>query len=192
MFRLRKTQYLTVIYFLMLCGNYGVAFWLPQILKGTGIADPMTVGWLSAAPYLVATVCMPLVSRLSDASRDRSRYLMGCGIVAAIGLALAAAFIKETGPALFGFTLAASGILSSIPVFWAIAARTYSGSAASVGFAFINSVANLGGFVAPYMIGLITDATGTQLAGLFALSIFELLAVLILALLVREPRKLNR
>lgn len=188
MFKLRKTQYLTVIYFLMLCGNYGVAFWMPQIIKNTGIADPMTVGWLSAIPYLAAMICMLIVSRLSDKSDDRAKYMVLCGVLAAAGLALTAFAIKDTTLAITGMAMAASGILSSVPIFWAIAARMYSGSAATVGFAFINSIGNLGGFVSPYMIGLIADSTGSPLAGLYTLSGFEVFAVLMLAFLIRERR----
>jgi nitrate/nitrite transporter NarK len=191
MYKLPKTYYLTAIYFLMLCGNYGVVFWMPQIIKSTGIANPMTVGWLSALPYLAAMVCMPLVSRLSDSAADRSRYLVVCGVLAAAGLSIAAFWIKDTTLALVGLSMAAAGILSSVPVFWALAARCYVGSAAVVGFAIINSIGNLGGFVSPYAIGLITDATGSQLAGLYTLSGMEVAAVLMLVTLIRVPREVR-
>ncbi len=181
-----RTLQLSLIYFLMQCGNYGVAFWLPQIMKNTGIDSPVEIGLLSACPYLLALITILAVGYLSDRSERRVRWLAACALVAAAGLALCGMFIQDTLIALLGLSLAAAGILGTIPVFWAMTARFYSGVAAAVGFAIINAIGNLGGFASPYLIGLIADAYGSPLIGLYALSAVEVLAVLLLLVYVHD------
>ncbi|WP_322040182.1 MFS transporter [Burkholderia diffusa] len=181
---------LTAIYFLVLAGNYGIGFWLPQIIRNSGVAHTMDVGLLSAVPYIFTVFGMLVIGKLSDRASDRSHYLVFCSLLSAVGLAVTALWIKDTAIALAGMTLVAVGILGSIPVFWAVVARRLTGAAAIVGFAFINSIGNLAGFVSPYTIGIITDRTGTQISGLYALSAMSLAAAIIILLFVREKRAL--
>jgi MFS family permease len=181
---------LTTIYFLVLAGNYGIGFWLPQIIRNSGVANTMDVGLLSAVPYIFTVFGMLVIGKLSDRAPDRARYLVLCSLLSAAGLAVTALWIKDTVIGLAGMTMVAVGILGSIPVFWAVVARRLSGAAAVVGFAFINSIGNLAGFVSPYAIGIITDQTGTQISGLYALSAMSLAAAILLMLFVREKRAL--
>ncbi|RKR31372.1 MULTISPECIES: MFS transporter [Paraburkholderia] len=181
---------LTAIYFLVLAGNYGIGFWLPQIIRNSGVANTLNIGLLSSVPYIFTVFGMLMIGKLSDRAADRSRYLVLCSLLSAVGLAVTALWIKDTVIALTGVTMVAVGILGSIPVFWAVVARRLTGAAAVVGFAFINSVGNLAGFVSPYGIGIITDRTGTQISGLYALSVMSLAAAILLLLFVREKRAL--
>src|SRR5271165_2639379 len=66
---------LGAIYFCIQCGVYSINFWLPTIIKSSGIANPMTIGWLSAIPYLAASVFMVVVGRSADARRERRWHL---------------------------------------------------------------------------------------------------------------------
>ncbi|MEI7297469.1 MFS transporter [Paraburkholderia tropica] len=182
---------LTTIYFLVLAGNYGIGFWLPQIIRNSGVAHTMDVGLLSAVPYIFTVFAMLVIGKLSDRSGDRARYLVLCSLLSAIGLAVTAIWIRDTAIGLAGMTLVAIGILGSIPVFWAVVARRLTGAAAVVGFAFINSIGNLAGFVSPFAIGIITDRTGTQISGLYTLSAMSLLSAILLILFVRERRTLT-
>ena len=181
-----RTIQLSLIYFLMQCGNYGVAFWLPQIMKNTGIKSPVEIGFLSACPYILALITILAVGYLSDRSENRIRWLGGSALVAAAGLALCGLFIQDTLIALIGLSLAAAGILGTVPVFWAMTARFYTGVAAAVGFAIINAIGNLGGFASPYLIGVIVDVYGSPLIGLYALSALEVIAVALLFVFVSE------
>jgi MFS family permease len=177
---------LTTIYFLVLAGNYGIGFWLPQIIHNSGVTKTITVGMLSSVPYLFTIAAMLFIGKMSDRAQDRSHYLVFCSLLSALGLVITAVWIKDTAIGLMGMTLVSVGILSSIPVFWAVVARRLTGAAAVVGFAFINSVGNLAGFASPYAIGVITDKTGTQVSGLYALSAMSLAASFMLLLFVRE------
>ncbi|WP_042337064.1 MFS transporter [Bradyrhizobium sp. DOA9] len=180
MLRSPRTLLMAAVYFLLLLGNYGIAFWMPQIIKGSGIADPVAIGWLAAVPSLCAFVAMPLFSRLSDAG-GRKWYLVVGGLTAAIGLVITSLNSTNTTLAIVGLALTASGVLGCIPVFWAYAARVYFGPAAVVGFALINSVGNLAGFVAPSYIGIVADATGSPVNGVHAIAIGQIVAILLIA-----------
>jgi nitrate/nitrite transporter NarK len=91
-------------------------------------------------------------------------------LMTAVGFWMSAYFSTSISLSLFGLTMAAVGILSASTVFWANLARIYIGGAAAVGFATINSIGNLGGFVSPYMLGLITDAAGSTVLGMYAIA----------------------
>jgi len=157
-------------YFFLLIGYYGIAFWLPQLIKQAGISDTMTIGWLSALPWLAAGFSVVFVGPFSDSPGRRGAVRTIAILMTAIGFWMSAYFSASIALSLFGLTMAAVGILSASTVLWANLARIYIGGAAAVGFATINSIGNLGGFVSPYMLGLITDATGSTVLGMYAIA----------------------
>nr|WP_311538679.1 MFS transporter [uncultured Bradyrhizobium sp.] len=169
---LRKPETLLacLAYFCLLIGYYGIAFWLPQLIKQAGISDTMTIGWLSALPWLAAGLAVVFVGPFSDAPGRRGAVRTIAILMTAIGFAMSAYFSASVPLSLFGLTMAAVGILAASTVFWANLARIYIGGAAAVGFATINSIGNLGGFVSPYMLGLITDATGSTVLGMYVIA----------------------
>jgi nitrate/nitrite transporter NarK len=87
---------------------------------------------------------------------------------------------------LLGLTLAAVGILATSTVFWAILARIYAGSAAAIGFATINSLGNLGGFVSPYMLGVVTDFTGSTVLGMYLITTSIVLSGVVMSFAFRK------
>jgi MFS family permease len=157
-------------YFFLLIGYYGITFWLPQLIKQAGISDTMTIGWLAALPWLAAGLSVVFVGPFSDSPGRRGAVRTIAMLMTAVGFWMSAYFSASIALSLFGLTMAAVGILSASTVFWANLARIYIGGAAAVGFATINSIGNLGGFVSPYMLGLITDATGSTVLGMYAIA----------------------
>jgi MFS family permease len=158
-----------VAYFFLLIGYYGIAFWLPQLIKRAGISDTMTIGWLSALPWLAAALTVVFIGPFSDSQGRRAVRTIAI-LMTAVGFWMSAYFSTNITLSLFGMTMAAVGILSASTVFWANLARIYVGGAAAVGFATVNSIGNLGGFVSPYMLGLITDSTGSPVLGMYAIT----------------------
>ena len=165
---------LTAITFAFTIGSYGVGIWLPLILKNHGLSN-MQVGWLSAVPYLFATVGMLLWARLVDRKGQKIYNLMAALVLGAIGLALSVVFTSLV-PALACLTLALVGTISARTVFYTIPQGFLTGAAAAGGIAFINSVGASGGFVGPYMVGFLKDATGSFDAGMIGMA-----AILIVA-----------
>ncbi|ALL69442.1 Nitrate/nitrite transporter (plasmid) [Paraburkholderia caribensis MBA4] len=156
---------------------YGLSLWLPTIIKAFGVTDAVT-GLLSAVPYLFAVVGLCVVPRHSDRKRERYWHIVVVSAFAALTMALSA--WTHTPALQFLFICVTAFSLYSIQaVVWALPGQFLSGARAAVGIATINSLANLGGYVGPYGIGLIKDATGSLASGLYFLSATLLFAVVI-------------
>ncbi|MCV6904055.1 MAG: MFS transporter [Achromobacter xylosoxidans] len=155
---------------------YGLSMWLPTIIKQFGVSD-VTTGFLSAVPYLFAVVGLLVVPRHSDRKGERYWHI---AIVSAVAAATMAASAWFSAPALqFAcICLTAFSIYSIQAVVWALPGQFLTGASAAVGIAMINSLANLGGYIGPFGIGYIKDATGSTAGGLYFLAIMLLFAVL--------------
>ncbi|MFM0194915.1 MFS transporter [Paraburkholderia strydomiana] len=165
-----RTWILCVMYAFILMGEYGVLFWMPTIIKDTGVTDPLQVGMLTAIPYTATVLAMFVVGWHSDRTRERRWHLALPGIVAAIGLALVAMYPHSTVMAVCGLTIGTVGVLSVVSQFWTLPPALLGGVAAAAGIALVNSVGNLAGFVSPYMLGWIKQNTGTTSIGLYILA----------------------
>jgi len=161
--------------------NYGVSFFLPQIVKGFGLSN-LAVGVVSALPYVAALAGITTFGYISDKTGSR----FGCTIAAI--LLVAACLVVSTffdSPVLKMAALVAAGffMFGYLPAFWAIPQQFLQGAALASGIAAINSIANVAGFLGPYLMGYLHDATGSYEAGLRtlaaigALFLFWLLAV---------------
>ena len=146
----------------------GVGAFMPQIVKEFGLTN-MQTGLVSFIPPAAGAVAMIWWGRRSDRAMERKYHLVAAMAVAAIGIA-AAALVDEPITKMTWLTVSAIGLYSCSPVFWTLAPNFLTGPSAAVGIAFINSVAALGAFVAPWLIGLIKDATGSFSYGLLMLA----------------------
>jgi len=179
-FRSGRVWRLCLLYFLMNVGGYGYELWLPSIIKSFSGKGDAVVGMINAIPYFVAGVMMIAVSRYSDRSGERRGVVAIAALSSAIGFALSAYF-KNPFFALAALTVAFVGLKCTIAPFWALVTTFLSGSAAAGGIALINSVGNLGGFFGPFLVGVIKDRTGSNVAALLFLG-GALLAMCALAL----------
>lgn len=159
---------LTGITFAFTIGSYGIGIWLPLILKNHGLST-MQIGWVTAIPYLFATIGMLAWARLVDAAGRKIYNLMTALICGALGLALSVVF-SSLIPAVACLTLALIGTISARTVFYTIPQGFLTGAAAAGGLAFINSVGAFGGFVGPYLVGFLKDATGSFDAGMLGMA----------------------
>lgn len=148
---------LAFINFCGIVGSLGVGLWLPQIIKEFGLPSGQ-VGLVAAIPYLVAAVCMTLWSRKAAKSNRQVAYVVTAILTAGVALATSA-FMQTPVIKMLAITLAVSSILSFQATFWAIPSSFLTGRAAAGGLALIVSIGNLGGFVGPFAIGLIKEAT---------------------------------
>jgi MFS family permease len=159
---------LTVAQFGFTAGSYGVGIWLPQIMKDARLSN-LSIGFLTGACYVVASVSMIVWAAWVDRSGRKIKNLTLACLIAAAGLGLAIA-TANFWLSLFWITVALSGITSARAIFWTIPTRFLTGLAAAGGLAFINSIATLGGFVGPYAMGWLRDATGSFSAGLLVMA----------------------
>ena len=166
-FKTGRVWLLGLIYFTIASGIYIISFWLPTIIKQTGVADPLTIGALTAIPYTVAIVAMILVNQSGDRLRERRWHTIIPCLVTAAGLALAAAASGDTVLAMIGLTLAAAGVSTAQSCFWSLPAAFLGGAAAAAGIALVNSLGNIGGFASTFLVGWMTDLTHSTSSSLY-------------------------
>ena len=159
---------LAFIYFLVNVAGYGFEFWLPSIVKKLSDQSDAVVGAINMIPYIAAGIAMVLVGRNSDRTGERTAHVGVAAFCSAIGFT-AAAVLENPFLAVAALTLAFAGQKSTLGPFWALGASALSGTAAAGGIALINSVGNLGGYVGPKVVGIITDKTGSAVTAMFVL-----------------------
>jgi ACS family tartrate transporter-like MFS transporter len=167
----RRTIVYSALYFGLVCGIYGLALWLPTIVSALGDFDSVQIGFIVMIPYVVAAFFVFYWSRRSDRTGAPAWHTSISMVMAAVGL-LGAGFLLDVSAvlAMAFLTIAAMGIYSAIAPFLSMPSAALAGAAAAAGLAMINSLGNLGGFVAPYAVGLLKDATGADQSGLVFLS----------------------
>jgi MFS transporter, ACS family, tartrate transporter len=183
---------LGVVYFGIVSGNYGLSYWLPQIIKGvaanlgldraTSIPINTLTGYLVAVPFAFAVLAMIVCARHSDATHERVRHVAVPAIAGGVSL-IAAANFESPVLAAIAVVICAMGVYAALATFWTLPTAFLTGSAAAGGIALINSIGNLGGFGGPYVIGWIKDATGATTLGLVALAVCLIIAGVVTFLL---------
>jgi ACS family tartrate transporter-like MFS transporter len=163
-----KIWLLAIVYFTMPVASYGIGFWLPQIIKAASGGSDAYIGLLTAVPYVVGAVGMVFVGRHSDRTGERRWHIAIAGYVGAAA-AVSSGFVHGLAPSLAALSIAMLAQASMLGPFWALATSFLSGTGAAAGIALINSVANLGGFIGPFMMGYLRDATHSFAAGLFVI-----------------------
>lgn len=184
---------LAAAYFCLICGLYAIGFWLPAILKATGVKDVFEIGLYSAVPYVAAAVSMYGLARRSDRKKERHRHAAIAAAVSAVTLAVATLYLKQFGVAFVAITIATGAMFAAYSVFWAIPHDVLSGPTAATGIAFINTLGLFGGFLSPTMIGWVKTFTGQTQTGLLVIAGLLLLGARLLYTPVRplhgaEPR----
>jgi nitrate/nitrite transporter NarK len=180
---------LTLVYFGQNVSNYGLLIFLPQIVKSFGISTEMT-GVVSALPFVFAAFAMIYWGFHSDRTGSRTAHVASACLLCAAGLA-ACIFIGTAHPVFMMVALifGVMGQQAIAPTFWPLPTAMLSGAAAAGGIALINSVGNLGGFLGPYMFGLIKDATGgSDLIALLAIAAAPVMSAVVLVALGHDKR----
>jgi ACS family tartrate transporter-like MFS transporter len=175
--------WLGLSYFLLVVALYGFALWLPQLVKASGTFSNFEVGVITAIPYAVAAVGMVLMGRHSDQAGERYLHLVLPAVAGALGF-VALTRTGSTAPLVAGLSLTAFGVLGWLGPFWALPTAFLREQAAAGGIALINSMGAVGGFVGPYLIGVIKQRTGSFTPGLLLLA-GSLLAAVVIVLTIR-------
>ncbi len=173
-------------YFGIIMGLYGISFWLPTLIKASGVTHALDVGLLTMIPYGAAAIAMVMIGRSSDHTKERRWHVALPAIVGAVGLAASTLVSHQPAMAVLALTVATMGILGALCQFWSIPPAFLGGAAAAAGIALINSVGNLAGFVSPYLVGWIKDATQSTDLGLYCVALSLILAA---AIVLTVPRK---
>jgi len=163
----RRVLALSVMYLMSVTANYGVVFFMPQIVKAMSLSNQMT-GFVTSIPYIVGTVGLLAWGYSSDRFNERRWHLIAASVLAAGGLVVAG-WCGSSYWALVGMALATTGIYGSRAAFWPMPSMFLTGTAAAGAIALINATGNLGGYFGPFVVGWIKDSTNSFEAGLYFL-----------------------
>ncbi len=172
------------LFFPSTVGIYGLSFWVPSVVQEFS-SSHVTTGYLSTIPYIFGFIGILVVSRTASKFFRENWIPLGViYIISAIGIALAG-FLQTPAASLAAMSLAAFALYSIAGIFWPLPSRYLVGATAAVGIAFVNSFGNIGGFVGPYVVGWISDATGTPKNGMFFLAAVLLAGAILTFILMK-------
>jgi MFS family permease len=180
---------LTLVYFGQNMTGYGLVIFLPQIVSRFGVGVGMN-GVISALPYAAAAVAMVFWGMHSDRTGERPLHAAAACLLNFAGLA-ACIFLNNPVLLMIALILGQMGQSAIAPTFWALPTAMLSGTAAAGGIALINAVGNLGGFLGPFMMGSIKDATGSFTIGLLSIAMGALVGAVVLVFLGHDRRLEN-
>jgi sugar phosphate permease len=174
--RNREVLLLTLAYFFIVTSQYGFNVWIPTIVKGMSGASNFVVTMIAALPYSAALMALLVVGWSSDRTQERRWHTAGCMLVASAGFLLSVLSHGNIVLEVSMFCLAAAGMHGYLPGFWALPTSFLSGTAAAASIGLINSLGNLDGFAGPYIVGYISNKTGSFRGGLMVLSVSAVVA----------------
>ncbi len=181
-----RVWFCAAVYFCIVSGNATIAFWTPSIIKDIGIQNDLMIGLLAAIPFIAGTIAMVWNGVHSDKTGERRFHCAVATLIACLGLVATGMLLHNATLALVALTVASVGILAAFPVFWSLPAAFLAGTAAAGGIALINSIGNLAGFVAPYMIGTLKTSTGSLASGLYFVAALEILASILVVVFIKK------
>lgn len=166
---------LTLIYMFNGVAIYGVVLWLPQIVRSVGGLTTFQTGMVSAIPFVFGAIGLVLVARSSDRTGERRMHTAFAGLLGGVFLAVSA--VAPTPLiGLLALSICAMGLWATLGVFWTLPSQFLTGAAAAGGLAFINGVAQIGGFTGPFLVGWVREATGGFTYPLLTLAIGPVIA----------------
>ena len=180
-----RVMALGLVYMATNIPQYGLSFFLPQIIKEFGVSD-IKAGFIATLPYLAGGLGMIIWSRNSDRTGERVWHCIIPFIAMIIGLG-AAALADSLLLKMALLCVAAWGFFSVLPVFWTLPTSFLSGAGAAAGIAAVNSIGNLGGYIGPQIFGLLKTTTETDSAGLAFLAAVAAAGGLLVWLLGHNP-----
>ncbi len=183
----KRVLLMILIYFCWMSGFYGFSLWLPTVLKDLTGGSSAVVGWLTAIPYTVALVGMVLVSRWSDRTQNRRRAVAVPLLVGAAALVVGQ-FISVPAVNIILLCIAAVGIYAPYGPFWATPAGFLRIEVLAFSMGLINALGNLGGFLGPYAVGYLHDATGSDLVGYLFLAAILVVGAVVTLLSIKPAR----
>jgi MFS transporter, ACS family, tartrate transporter len=184
----RQVVLLAVVYFCYITNSIGLSVWLPKIVQKISGLPTFQVTLISGIPWLAAIPAMLISAWHSDKTGERQWHAGIPILLVGVALAMSVWAGSHLALAITAFSFATMALYAFPPPFWALPTIFLSGTAAAASIALINSMGNLGGFVGPYVIGFLTDKTGSYTAGIYYLVASGVVGGLIVLLLrTRRP-----
>ncbi len=164
-----RMWFLSLVYFGVSTTMYGVTLWLPSVIRASSGLSYFWTGLVATLPFVVTVVAMVLVGMRSDQTGERRWHTAIPAFIAASGLTIAA-YGGSTGIVVAGLGIGLALAEAMVGPFWAMATSRMAGLSAAAGIAMINSLANLGGYFGPDIVGFFRSIGGGFRGGLLAIA----------------------
>ncbi len=171
--------------------SYAIGLWLPQIVRAAIGQSDLVVGIVSAVPPLVAVAAIFFVSGYVDRTGERLRVITTGSLVSALGLATSAFLLRSPVPIVLALAIGVAAMYATYAPTLALPSFFLTGTASAAAIALVTALGNVGGFVGPYLVGVLKDTTGDYKIGLLALAIVTAMRAPI-ALSLHQARVLVR
>ncbi len=174
------------IFFSVALTIYGATFWLPSMIKKMGNVSDFEVGLFNSIPWIISIAAMYGFAALAARFKHQQAWVATTLLIAAAGM-----FMSTYGGPVFAFVaicFAAVGFKAASALFWPIPQAYLNARIAAAVLALINSVGNLGGFVAPTVFGFLEEKTGSIQGGLYGLAATSVLAAIVVFFARTRPR----
>lgn len=170
-----KVYLLAIAYFFSPWALSVLNFWGPDIIRQSGIVSPLVIGLLTVIPNVGGVVSMVCVGRHSDRMQERRWHFMACVATSALGALLLSMFHADWLAVMIFLTLISIGQYGAFAVFWSIPPTYLPRSTTAAGIAVISSLGQISGLLSSWLLGVLKGATGSMVAGLYAVVAIELL-----------------
>ena len=177
---------LGVIDTLLMMAVYGLNFWLPTLIKESGVHNDLHIGLMTGLSSALAVAALVLNGMSSDRRRERRWHIAIPAFIAAASIGLSPLYSHDPVVTVVLFSIANLALMATFPVFWCIPPTFLKGRAAAAGIALIASMSTLGGIAATYLMGILKDTTQSSQAGLIMFAVCLLLAGLLTLTLPRH------
>jgi sugar phosphate permease len=172
------------IYFAIQLTIYGATFWLPSIIKKMGHFSEFQIGMFNSIPWIISIAAMYMFAALALRFKNQQMWVAIALLIAACGM-----FASTVAGPVFAFVaicFAGIGFKAASSLFWPIPQGYLDSRIAAGVIALINSLGNLGGFVAPATFGYLEQKTGSIQGGLYALAVTSVIAAALVFLTRRR------
>lgn len=173
------------IYFSVSLTIYGATFWLPSVIRKMAHLSDIQVGFFNSIPWLISIVAMYAFARVATRWKNQQAWVACTLVIAAAGMY--ASIYGSAVSAFVAICFAAVGFKAASSLFWPIPQNYLDQRIAAPVIALINSLGNLGGFVAPTAFGFLEQATGSTRGGMIGLSAVSVLAAIAVFFTRRSP-----
>ena len=172
-------------FFLLNTAAYAYTFWAPTVIGEALHTTDAQTGLIIGAIACTTAVAVLVVGASSDRRNERCLHTAACGIVGAIGY-VGVALLPHPIARVACLALVGAGFLAYYPALFCLPTMLLRGSAAAAGIALVNSISNVGGFVGPWFVGALKDATGGTAGSFLALAGLGVIAAALCLVLQRQ------
>lgn len=163
-----RVLFLSAFWFAFPVATLGLQLWLPSIVDSFGTSTT-TTGFITAVPYVFVVAALWWWPRHAQQQDELYWHMAIPPVLGAVAFALVPLTPSPVAQMAL-ITLAAVGLMAGQPILLSLPSKVLGAASMAVGIACVNSIGNVGGFVGPYMVGLITDATGSTDGAMYFLA----------------------